>query len=244
MRTILIYTIVLVAVPALAQKWQKTNYSSFVREYSNLLEAQPKEMYNVRITTSVFQQASDAVPTVTQQSVLKVYKANDYAFQSESTLQIQNGKLRIDVDTAEQQVVLSNGVSSDLLGFKKGQFDKIDSTQYRFYTCTEGSKRLLKVEEINPVSSMQTVCFEFNKTDNRISRLEMIYWPANFTMSSLDDQSIEQPKVTMEYSGYSTLLNEDDLKKFFEKWVVKETSQQYSCPRQGYSFHNLLETKR
>lgn len=203
---------------------------------------QPKEMYHVDISTSIFRSATDVKAYTVQQSALRVYKDNNYSYTSESTIQIQQDKLSIDIDTNERRVILSNRLNSDLLGFKAGQFDNIDSTRYRFYCSTVESKRYLKVEEVEKLSSMQTVCFVFDKQTNKISQLEMLYWPANYTMNSLDDVSLEQPKVVMKYTTYGTISNTEELTKLVQNWVIKNpATKDYGCPKPTYEFDNLLK---
>jgi len=244
MKIIVSILFLVVCGTSLAQKWQKVPYRTFKKEYSQLLTQQPKELYSVGISTHVFEQVNASTPKTTQKSVLSVYTGSDYSFSSGGTMQLQQRELKIDIDTTEKQVVLSKGVKEDLLGYKEGQFDQIDSTKYRFFQAVEGNKIYLKVEEVSRISSMQIVSFVFDKTQKRILSLEMVYWPANYEYQSLDDQTLEQPKVRLDYSDYKTIQSVTALEQEFSHWLVKDAAgKNYSCPQTAYSFYDLLDKK-
>ena len=232
----------LLPLMSFGQKWKQTTYSSFLKEYSGLLNVQPKELYEIGMSTSVYKTISDATPVVQQKSQLSVFKNNNYMYSSEASIQIQKDDLKIDIDTLEKRVMLSKGIAADLLGYNPKQFDHIDSTKYTFYVATEGDKRYLRVVENNRVSSMQTVSFVFNKTSKHLLRMEMIYWPGNFMMASLDDESIEQPKVAIDYLDFHTITTTDSLDKEFASWIRKESgSKEFTCPQSAYTLYNLLQ---
>lgn len=229
---------------AFSQKWKTVSYKQFKQEYTRLLAAQPEEMYSVQIKTLIFSGTTQAEPKVTQDAVLSVYKQNQYSFVSGATIQLQRNNLKLDIDTDEKQVVLSKGVDSQLMGYKPGQFDNIDSTRYRFYAMSGAKGISLRVEEIKPVSSMQLVSFSFDKTTNKIMQLEMIYWPSNFEYESLDDATLEQPKIRMDYSNYQLITSEEPLTNNFNKWLSKDTQTGiYSCPESAFTFYDLLDKK-
>ncbi len=180
------------------QKWEKMTYQSFLKEYSNYLEQQPSSLFKVDIKTTIYQTISDAVPYTIQNAQLSVFENNNYQYSSAAAMQMQNDKFKLDIDTVEKKVMLSKRISSDLLGYKSNQFDKIDSSLYEFYSTTQANSRLFKVVEKKRVSSMQVVTFNFDKNNHRLNQMEMVYWSSNFMQTSMEDTSLERPKIILD----------------------------------------------
>ncbi len=229
---------------AQAQTWEKATYNVFLKEFTQLLQKQPESWYSTTISTSVYMNVNAPKAEDVKVSKLSVYGPKDYVFQSGEAIQIQHEKLKIDIDTVEKQVLLSKAVDGNLMGFQPEQFDNIDSTKYEFYFITKGNRKLLKVVEKIRLSSMQSLIFEFDKTKNELRVLEMLYWPSNYSMNELGDQTDEQPLVRLEYSSPIKITTNTELDVLFNQWLLYNSKTKvYSCPDKNYTFYDLLNSK-
>lgn len=91
---------------------------------------------------------------------------------------------------------------------------------------------------------MQTVSFIFNKTSGNMQRMELLYWPSNYNYQSLDNQTLEQPKVCLDYSTFDPITTTGKLTQAFNSWLTKDTQTgTYSCPKTTYTFYDLSDKK-
>ena len=243
MKQLMIILICTMSVVVLrAQNWEKTAYSAFKKEYSNLLLNQPKSWFSTKVRTSVFADVNDAAAKEVTTAHFRLFDENNYAFETNGMIQIQKDKLKLDIDTVERQVVLSKSIPAELTMFKSDQFDRIDSTRYEFFSMNKGNRRLLRVTEKVQLSAMKSLYFEFEK--NILQKVEIYYWPTNFTSNNLDDESTEQPMVRLEYSESKSFAKDQELEKLVAKWLHYDSKQKiYSCPDKNYTFYDLLTTK-
>ncbi len=227
-----------------SQTWEKASYSVFLKEFSQLLQKQPDSWFSTTIKTSVYVNAGDANAENVQVSKLNVYGPKDFVFQSGEAIQIQKGNFKLDIDTLDKQVLLSNAVEGSMMGFQPKQFDHIDSSKYEFYKTIKGGRKLLKIVEKIPLSSMQILVFEFDNTKGELRGLEMWYWPSNYTMNELADETIEQPLVRLEYSAPAKTSPGTELQSQFDHWLLYNAKTKvYSCPDKNYMFYDLLNKK-
>lgn len=239
-QTILLVMCMVCFQGAWSQNWSKISYKEFLKEYSGLLQKQPKQWYQTTIRTSVFADVKATTAEKTEEAVLKVFEGNDYFYGSDAVFQLQQNQRRLDVDTSAKRVLLSDGINANMLGYQPNQFDGIDSSGYRFYTAVSGNRRLLKVEEQFPISSMSSVVFEFDKTKSELRGVKMTYWASNYVLQDLSDQSLEQPVVQLEYSEFKTLASDEVLEATFTKWISESsTTGKLTCPQHTYLLHDL-----
>ena len=225
------------------QTWKQVSYASFKKEHTQLLEKQPKEMYRLKIKTSIFENIKSSKPIMNEESLLQVYEDNNYSYHSKSAFQLQKGKYKINVDTIDHNVLLSNAINSDMLGYNPSQFEGIDSTRYTFYTAAYNGLNYLRVKENLALSSMEYVTFVYDKTTNRINQLELIYWPANYQSKDIADETREQPRVIIDYSDFAVISSDKALTEEFDSWILQDKQQAFVCREPAYTFYNLLEKK-
>lgn len=244
MKGTLILLFVLCLKSSWEQDWKPMSFKSFVQEYEGYLKRQPEEWYQVEIRTTVYQNEKAVTPLEDQSTKLQVFSKNNYRYGTEGNFQIQNGNLKLNVDTLDKTVVLSDAANEELLGYKAGMFGNIDSTLYTFFYSTTKTGQLLKLVEKKPVSSNESIVFGFEKSSGRMTKLQMIYWPGNYVLQDLADGSNEQPMVVLDYKNFEKITAPESLSAEMNKWLQKQPeSKEDYCPVNGYTFYNLRKKK-
>lgn len=220
------------------------SFKSFVNEYERYLKQQPEEWYQVEIRTTVYQSEKSTNPMEEQLTTLQMFTKNNYRYGTAGNFQLQNGELKLNVDTLSKNVVLSDAMNDELLGYKAGMFSNTDSTLYTFFTASTKTGQLFRIVEKKPVSSVASLVFGFEKISGRMTKLQMVYWPGNYVLQDLADESSEQPMVVLEYKDFKKITAQESLSAEMNKWLQKQPeSKEYQCPVKGYTFYNLRKKK-
>ena len=119
-----------------------------------------------------------------------------------SKIQLQNNTFRLEIDTTKRQVIVTHPMRT--MSAKNGidQFiQTCDSTKCSFFRVSENGKLRLVIKELVQQSSNQEVVLEFNEKTKMLQEIDLTYWQANYVMADLNDESLEQPRLEVKYSG-------------------------------------------
>lgn len=220
-----------------SQNWKKESFLNFTKEYQRLLSKLPQENYEVDIDFNYFMDAKEIKPVETDHAHLQVYTDLTYVYRSTKTAQIQLNSFRIDIDSSQKEVYISKPHKQNNFFLSNEELSKLDSTAYEIQKKKVGDLLYFKLIELKQMSQIQTTIFCFDLKKVSFNSLEMTYWPMNYEMNSLEDESYESPKVYMKYSKLQVISPERNRAEIeSKKWVQ-------SSDQSATKFH-LVEDKK
>jgi hypothetical protein len=225
MRILLIAAIGVLTFCSYAQKASTCSFSAFGKEYNKFLEAQPDKNYSVVITSTYFKDVADKEPFEKTISSLKVFENSDYIYNGGSTVQIQEGDLRLDIDTIKKRTLVSKANKIQDLVSQYPSFADLDSSRYKITKTETKQKVTYEVTEIKRSSQYRSVKMSFDLTTKRFLELEMQLWPQNYSQNDLDDNSLEAPRIILTYTNFTLGLTEKNksTEEELTTWMVNNS---------------------
>lgn len=223
------------------QTYSALSFSAFVKQYSAVLEAQPKSNFSVKTATKMYKDIQDNELVKNETGFLIQGNGTYQLYKSESVNHIQNDEIRIEIDSSQKTIIGS--FPMDLV---KGQSNmdfllNVDSTNYTFSKMEDKKHLYFRVIEIQQVSTNKEIILRFLKSGKQLSQINIYYWPANYFSNDLNDEINEQPRLIVDYSEYSTLAQANEvIQKELNTWLFKkDKSYQLAATRTNYKFNDL-----
>lgn len=238
---ILIALFALLVSASYAQKVINCSFTTFSKEYTKLMALQPVKNYAVVISTTYYEKQTDPKPREKKSGNLKVFENDQYAYTEGSAIQIQEGAIRIDIDTVKKRILVSKAnVFQDFLKQVSGLSD-MDSTNYKITKTVTKQKIMYVVTEQKQVSQYQTIKMSFDVVTNHFLEMELLFWPNNYTSADLLDESMESPRVLMTYSTFKTGVTPAVLVEgeHLSDWCQQDQTGKFLCKKANYTLYDL-----
>lgn len=224
-----------------AQKVTSCSFAAFSKEYTKLIDLQPERNYVVGISSTYYEKQTDPQPLQKGTGSLKVFENDQYVYSEGGAIQIQEGSIRLDIDTLKKRILVSKAnVFQDFLKQVSGLAD-MDSTNYTISKTTTKQKIVYVVTEKKQVSQYQTVKMSFDAVSSHFIELELLFWPGNYTSTDLLDESMESPKVLMVYSAFKTGINSSVLVngEHLSDWCIEDRDGKLLSKKTNYTLYDL-----
>lgn len=239
MRLIQVF-LILCSMNTFAQATKTISFGSFKKEYKELIAKQPDQNYSVGINFFYFNSKEEKETMQSQISELKVLEGNRYIYQSGSNIQIQEGDIRLDIDTILKRILVSKAKLQRFDITSDSMFMNLDSSKYLITKSTNKSQLTYVISEQEQLSNYQEITFIFELKTNRFMGLELLLWPANYSAEHLEDESKEQPFIVYSYSVFkkikATELKPDDRAS---SWFTSDNSGALVSKKLDYQLHDL-----
>ncbi len=202
--------------PSFAQTFKKVDFSTFLKQYSGILDKQRTSNFSVNIESNLYKdiQSNELI----QHNVGYILQGSELNQLSKMStgIQLQNKEFSAAIDSTRQTVVVTK--PSDLL---KGRSNMeyllgLDSTKNEFFVSSDKNYLYFRVIETTQVSSNNQLTMRFNKTGNDLTQINILYWPSNYYMDNLNDEILEQPKLVVTFSNYQ---NKPKANQEIEAWI-------------------------
>ncbi len=227
-----------------AQTYKKVGYSSFVKSYSEKLKAQRSTNFKVSTEMTLFEDITSN--EIVQKSKGHMITGTDkFQFiKMGESFQIQNNEFHLSIDSANSEVIVSPALDIQKNSTNMDFLKQLDSTKHEFYVADDKNYFYLRVIEKTPVSSNNQVTMRFNKKDNDLSQITIIYWPGNYVMNDLNDEKLEQPKLILSFSNYENVMKANQIiADEIQDWIEKDNDQlKINADKSTYKLKDLRIT--
>lgn len=243
MKGVLTFLTVLMAYAVQAQSLENADASEVYAEFSKVSAIYAKQGYSLSYQRVIYRNAADADPMLTDKGSIFRGKNTEYRSQSTGNLTIQNNEMKIVVDSVQKLVSL---FKTDTL------FQTIDLKKFMDQTVSErySFKRELSGNSIHyiliPKSNLEGITeIWINKNDFEITRIEMLLPKANYFSESMDDATLETPRLIFTYDRPKAI----DLAKtkLFDCSAIieKKNNEWFLVPSvTGYTLHDSRITTK
>lgn len=225
-----------------SQQQKQVSYAAFCKEYRTYIELQPTENYSVNVNTAMYanilanKNKTEVAGTFCQGS------GSNQSMNNGTKIQVQNSNFRLEIDTVKKQVIVTHPIRA--ISTKDGISDLIkscDSTKCSFFKVSENGKVKLIIKELVQQSGNQEVVLEFNEKTKLIQEIDLVYWQGNYTMTELNDETLEQPKIEVKYTGLKKNSGLDaNIQETIDSWVkVSKDGLQLAAKHADYELIDL-----
>jgi uncharacterized protein (UPF0262 family) len=240
MRLIKLILILCLTINSIAQTKKAIPFSDFKEEYKNLIAQQPVQNYSVGINLFYYDSKERKQTIQMQVSELKVLEGNRYIYNSGANIQIQEGDIRLDIDTILKRILVSKSKLQPFDIASNSTFENIDSLNYRITKSVMKDKLIYEISEDKQSTNYQTISFIFDMKTKNFLGLELLLWPSNYSSEKLDDESTEQPFIVYTYSTFKK-IKEAELKKeeLLSTWFTTTDTGTLVSTKLEYKLHDL-----
>ena len=243
MKQILTVLLVLSSYGLIAQTYETTSTEKVFEEFSKLSNVYKKNGYSLSYQRVIYKNAADGDPMLTDKGAIYRGKSNEYRVETPGNLVIQNDQIKMVVDSTQNVVSLfKTDTLFQAIDVKKFM-DKTIADQYSFKRMQTGNTiRYLLI----PKNKLEgTTEIWINSTDFTIAKIEMILPESNYFSETMDDGTLETPKLIITYNKPVTI----DMNKtrMFEcsSFIENKNNQWTLSPTvKGFTLHDSRITTK
>lgn len=224
----------------LAQNWagmSKVEFSHYLKKVS---EMNQKNNQKIQFTRLIFEDVSFTTPSTRDNGIYYRGEKNQFRSESAGITTIQNGKLKLSIDTIQKIVVISKSDSLalgiDVTANIPSLLKEIDTVFYM-----DGPKRLFQLVLNESNIYFSGLEFAIDPKSYQLVSSTIFYRPSNYFSEHMEDETIENPKIVIEYSPFAPLSKSVALFSF-SKWVIEEKNGDFTL-QSLYSDYELIDTR-
>lgn len=198
MKQLLVLVLIGLSAGLRAQQWEKVTTPEVQQMLKRLGEQQRSTNYRLTYTRVLYRDYRDTIPATSDRGRFARGTGKCYRSEGAGQLVIQTDVLRMVVDSVNQLVVLTKPDSI----FQAINMEAIMGTiTWEDYTCS----RMITVRETRyELASKQpgkmVLQFWSDKKTGLLTHVEILLPPGNYSSESMDDATLEIPRMVMNYS--------------------------------------------
>ncbi len=188
-----------------AQEWQVVSQEAFKEVMAKGSAQNNRENYSLEFKRSVYANATDPKPISFSAGRLLRGKGKEYRLESENQLLIQNGDVKMVIDSAEKLILLMKpDTLFDQVSPEK-MFEKGDFKSSQFFHQKAGTTNKYRIQFEAGTSAYQNMEFTLDAKTNAVLKVEFKLVAGNYVSNDFEDHTEEEPRVVVEYKPMTTL---------------------------------------
>jgi hypothetical protein len=221
--------IFIIYILMISNSWgqQAISKGEFLKNLELASKQYQKESFSVKFKQSVFLSSDSLKPFYEGYGLYKRGKGKEYRTETLGNLTIQNNDIKIVLDSVSKLVLLFKPDSLfNPITKESGSFCNSEST---FFITTTKEHLRYKVFYHSPNLEYESMEFWVEKKSGAISKMIIQMIEDNYTGESVDDETVEEPILIVEYQPILTLkstLNEFNVNRF----IVLDKNQYVLTP--------------
>lgn len=180
-----------------AQTYRAVGMDVVQKEFANLSKAYNAENMELRYTKTMYPNIGDQLSATTSKGVIYRGVGNQYRVEEPGTFLVQNQDLKMQVDSANQMVVISKNDSIFTSVQLEEMLEKIKEGAYSVLRKEENKLVYYQITPQNKAEGITVICF--NPSDGFIRSVQITLPTTNYYMDDLEDQTLETPSILMSY---------------------------------------------
>lgn len=196
-----------------------------------------REHYSLDFKRSVYANATDFSPISFSSGKLLRGAGKEYRLESENQLVIQNGDVKMVIDSSEKLILLMkpdtlfDQVSPERL------FEKQNWKTSRFFQQKSGTVNRYRIEPEQGMSAYQHLELTLDARTGAVLKVEFRLIAGNYMSNDLEDRTEEEPRGVVEYKPMTTFKGGS----YFDltPWIKKSAGKYEIQPGIHYTLDDL-----
>lgn len=236
-----IATACLVSLHGLTQEWKGLGKDAFAKVIQPISQVSRAENQKVYFDRFFFEEMTKGTPDSKESGMFYRGIKNQYRTENNAVTTIQSNDIKVTIDTVQKVILIAK---SDSL-FNQADFSQnIEKMMNQIDTIYQTSNgKVNKYQLLFNDFSTNFSGIEIHVADKTFQLLEVsiFYRPSNYFSESMDDETIEQPKIVMKYSGYEQISGKN---QFFtwSKWLIDDKKGRFQI-KPEYAHYELIDTR-
>ncbi|HLP53383.1 MAG TPA: hypothetical protein VK151_00050 [Fluviicola sp.] len=225
-----------------SQDWKITSVEEVKQALTNCASHYRAENYALSFEQTIFKDAKNPTDVIKTSGLLLRGKGKQYRSEQPGKLIIQNNDIKMIVDTAQQVVGI---IQPDTL-FDVIQMDQL-LTHYGWtnMTCLSRVSGSATTYQLSGPGLAIYECMELtiNSKTGLLTDMVLYFVPQNYFSESVDDETMEHPKIVIRYSETKKLTSEQQRLLDLSQWLTKDrdtytlNTSKASFTLQDYRYH-------
>lgn len=237
MKTALILFVLLFAANSYSQEWQPVSHEAFREVLTRCGAQNNKENYSLNFKRSVYAHATDTKPVASSSGKLLRGKGKEYRLESENQLLIQNGDVKMVIDSTEKLILLMKPDTLFSQVSPEQMFEKEDFKTSTFSCQKTASTNKYRVSFEQGTSAYQHIDLTMDAKTNAILKVEFKLVAGNYISNDFEDQTQEEPRVVVEYGQMVSLKSGSHFD--LTTWVKRSGDKYELQPQIKYTLDDL-----
>lgn len=230
-----------VSLHGVAQEWKGLSKQAFSKLIQPISQVSRAENQQISYDRFFFEEMTKVTPDSKESG--KFYRGikNQYRTENNAVTTIQSSDLKVTIDTVQKVILIAKSDSLFIQTDFSQNIEKMMGQIDTIYYTSVGKMNKYQILFNDYCTNFSGIEMHVADKTNQLLEVTIFYRPSNYYSESMDDETIEQPKIVMKYSGYEQIPIKNQLFSW-SSWLIEDKKGRFQL-KPEYAHFELIDTR-